>query len=176
VKLHILSRRQWVPAGHEEVFAFFESAGNLFRITPAEMRFQIINPLPVTMREGTLIDYVVRVGLLPVRWTTLITKYDAPAEFVDVQLKGPYSYWHHQHEFIARDGGTEIVDTVHYALPFGILGELVHVLFVRRTLDRIFDYRKGAIESILSPGGIRRSQNTGALSKNSLFSARTENP
>jgi ligand-binding SRPBCC domain-containing protein len=175
MKLHVLSRRQWVSAGREEVFAFFENAYNLSQITPPAMQFRIINPLPIMMREGTLIDYAIRLGLMLVRWTTLITRYEAGTEFVDVQLKGPYSYWHHHHEFCSRDGGTEIVDTVHYALPFGILGEVVHSLFVRRALDRIFDYREEAIGCILSLHGSRPTQSDSALSENSLFSARIEN-
>ena len=36
-------------------------------------------------------------------------------------------------------------DTVRYALPFGPLGEIAHALFVRRDLQRIFDYRVSAV-------------------------------
>ena len=147
MKIHVLTRRQLVPARANEVFAFFEDAHNLSRITPRAMGFQIITPIPIAMRPGALIDYVVRVSGLPVRWTTLITEYDPPHGFVDVQLKGPYSYWHHHHAFAEVDQGTEISDTIHYALPAGVLGTFIHALFVRRKLNRIFDYRAAVIKN-----------------------------
>ena len=34
-------------------------------------------------------------------------------------------------------------DRVRYALPLGPLGALAHLLFVRRDLRRIFDFRRG---------------------------------
>jgi ligand-binding SRPBCC domain-containing protein len=40
-------------------------------------------------------------------------------------------------------------DTVDYALPFGPLGTLMHALLVRRTLDRIFTYRRQKIRALM---------------------------
>ena len=150
MRMHVLHRRLVVPLERNEVFAFFENPNNLGRITPPEMQFQIITPVPIVMRVSALIDYVIRIGGLSLRWTTLITQYDPPHEFVDVQLKGPYSFWHHQHRFTAVEGGTEISDTVHYALPGGFAGTLVHSIIVRRQLDRIFDHRQTMIQRYLT--------------------------
>jgi hypothetical protein len=36
-------------------------------------------------------------------------------------------------------------DVVEYRLPLGALGSLAHALCVKRSLQRIFDYRQGAI-------------------------------
>lgn len=72
--------------------------------------------------------------------------YDPPHKFVDEQLMGPYSYWHHTHTFAALpDGGTALEDVVRYAMPFGPLGELVHALVVRRQLAGIFDHRRRVV-------------------------------
>lgn len=148
MKIHVLTRRQVVPEDLEKVFSFFEDAQNLTLITPPAMSFEIITPLPTTVRAGALIDYVVRLAGITLRWTTLITHYEAPNRFVDVQLKGPYSYWHHLHAFSEVQGGTEIADTIHYALPAGVVGGLVHALFVRRKLNQIFEYRSAMIEEL----------------------------
>jgi ligand-binding SRPBCC domain-containing protein len=142
---YVLKREQWVPRPLEEVFAFFAKPENLERITPPHLSFHIITPPPLVMREGALLDYVIRLRGLPMRWTTLITDYDPPHRFVDVQLRGPYSYWHHTHTFEAVDGGTRLGDEVRYLLPFGPLGSLVHGLMVRRDVEAIFAYRNQVI-------------------------------
>ena len=38
-----------------------------------------------------------------------------------------------------------MTDVVRYRLPFGPLGELVHILKVRRDVRQIFDYRRTGI-------------------------------
>ncbi|MCG3176644.1 MAG: hypothetical protein MOGMAGMI_01602 [Candidatus Omnitrophica bacterium] len=147
MKLHQLERAQTVPASLERVFAFFKRPENLERLTPSGLGFRILTPRPIVMREGALIDYTIRLSGLPVRWTTLITRYEPPLRFVDEQLRGPYAYWHHTHEFREVAGGTEVSDRVVYALPLGALGGLLHRLYVRQELERIFGYRAEAIRS-----------------------------
>lgn len=144
--MHILRREQWVKTPLEEVFAFFARPENLAEITPGSMGFCILTPSPIEMKEGALIDYTI--GLLPglrMHWRTLITSYRPPHRFVDEQLKGPYTFWHHTHSFEARDGGTLLRDEVRYVLPFGPLGRLLHRLMIRRRLEEIFDHRAEVI-------------------------------
>lgn len=150
--VHRLERQQFVPRPRDEVFAFFAEAQNLEMLTPAFLNFRILTPLPLDMRSGTLIDYQIRLGGIPMRWRTRIETFEAPVRFVDVQLAGPYRIWHHVHEFQDAPGGTLVTDRVDYALPFGFLGALAHRLFVRRALKRIFDYRQQRLAEIF-PGG-----------------------
>ena len=134
-----------VPSPLAEVFAFFSRPENLAEITPRGLGFQILTPSPVPMKEGALIDYTIRLGGLPMRWRSLITTYEPPHRFVDEQLEGPYSFWHHTHEFEATPEGTILRDHVRYALPLGVLGRFAHWLFVRRQLLKIFAYREQVI-------------------------------
>jgi ligand-binding SRPBCC domain-containing protein len=146
MKVHVLERTQGVAAPLDEVFPFFAAPANLGVITPPGMGFRILTPPPLVMKEGAVIDYVVTVGGLPMRWRTLITGYDPPHRFVDEQIMGPYSFWHHTHTFAPRpDGGTDLGDVVRYALPLGPLGDLVHALAVRRQIEGIFRYRREVI-------------------------------
>jgi hypothetical protein len=43
-------------------------------------------------------------------------------------------------------------DVVRYALPLGPLGALAHAAFVRRDLERIFDFRHAAVARLLATG------------------------
>ena len=140
--MYRLTSEQLVPAPLDEVFAFFGKPENLARITPSWLGFRILTPLPLSMREGALIDYEISLGPFPTRWRTMITRYDPPHMFVDEQLSGPYSFWHHTHRFESAGTGTRILDEVLYLMPFGPLGKLAHRLAVRRQLAGIFSHRK----------------------------------
>ena len=88
---------------------------------------------------------------LPVRWRTRIEAWDPPHRFVDAQLSGPYTLWHHTHTFRADGpGATVLGDRVRYAIPFGPAGEVARALFVQRDLERIFDYRRDAVAAALA--------------------------
>ena len=58
---------------------------------------------------------------------------------------GPYKLWHHEHEFRSIDGGTEICDLVHYALPLDPLSRPLHELLVRDRLIGIFQFRSAVL-------------------------------
>jgi ligand-binding SRPBCC domain-containing protein len=146
MKIYTLKQKQVLSRPLKEVFAFFARPENLQHITPPELGFQIITPSPIVMDKGSLIDYQIRLSGLPFRWRTLISSYNPPHEFVDEQIKGPYSFWHHRHQFYAEGDETVIEDTVTYIIPFGILGRIVHTLFIRNKLRKIFEYRKAIIE------------------------------
>lgn len=144
-----------------DVFPFFADAGNLARITPPELGFRIVTPLPLHMGEGTEIEYRLRLFGVPFGWRTRIAEWDPPHGFADVQLEGPYALWHHTHIFEgvrsgpgpdggADHGGTLMTDRVRFRLPLGRLGAPALPL-VKLQLRRIFGYRGEAIRRLL-PG------------------------
>ena len=132
----------------KEVFDFFSRAENLQELTPPWLHFHILSVDPQPIRKGTLIRYSLRWRIFPIRWTTEIVEWDPPHGFVDLQLKGPYQLWRHQHRFIAEGNSTRILDEIEYRLPFGVFGKLAHALKVRRDVEGIFDYRKRAVEKL----------------------------
>jgi ligand-binding SRPBCC domain-containing protein len=148
---HQLHTTLELPLPIDEVFAFFAEAGNLERITPPELRFEILTPLPVEMRRGTLLEYRLRLFGLPFRWRTRIAAWDPPQGFIDVQLSGPYAVWEHTHVFAATGTGTLVDDHVRYRLPLSPPGDLAYPL-VRRQLARIFSYRQDVVREALLDG------------------------
>lgn len=129
----------WLPRPPDEIFPFFGEARNLEALTPPWLKFEVFTPAPIVMRVGTLIDYRIKVHGLPIRWRTEIIEWTPPHRFVDVQLQGPYTLWHHTHTFTPREGGTLCRDHVRYR-PRG--GRMINWLFVRGDVQRIFDYRQ----------------------------------
>lgn len=154
-RIHLLERTQRIARPIHEVFPFYADAGNLERITPPWLGFEMITPTPIAMDAGALIEYKLHLHGVPIRWRTRIEAWDPPRRFVDAQLRGPYVLWHHTHTF--RDdgvGGTILGDRVRYTLPFGPLGEIAHALFVRRDLERIFDFRRDAVAEAFGAAGV----------------------
>jgi ligand-binding SRPBCC domain-containing protein len=137
-----LSKTQWIARPPEEVFPFFANANNLERITPPWLRFKILNP-EVEMRVGARIVYRLHLHGIPLRWESEIIDWDPPFRFVDVQRRGPYSLWVHEHRFERHNGGTLVRDEVEYAAPGGTL---IRELLIDRDLESIFKYRRSRLE------------------------------
>lgn len=157
-RIHRLERTEQIQRPLDAVFSFFADATNLEAITPPFLRFGILGPRPVEMRPGARIDYAMSLFGVPVRWRTRITEWEPGVRFVDEQEAGPYAFWRHTHEFVPRGDATLVRDVVEYALPLGPLGTLAHLLFVRRTLTRIFDFRRDATRRLLDAAGPERDR------------------
>lgn len=101
------------------------------------------------MYDGQVIEYSVKPLLgLSVKWVSQIRSVKDQREFADVQLSGPYKHWHHRHLFVEKEGKVEMIDIIHYKLPFGLLGKLAEKLIVRKKLNNIFDHRERTIQSL----------------------------
>ena len=147
---YLLEQTQFIPKSRSEVFLFFSDAHNLERLTPPFLNFRILTKPPIKMTSGTLIDYRIKLYGVPLKWRTEIESFEPEHFFVDNQLSGPYAIWHHQHHFDDANGGTLMRDLVRYRLRFGLLGTIAHSLFVRRSLLRIFQFRRTEVTRIFS--------------------------
>lgn len=133
----------------DKVFEFFSNAENLERLTPPELKFHIVTPLPINIKKGALIDYELSLYGLPIKWRTEITHWEPPFEFIDTQLSGPYKQWIHRHRFIEPEPGkTQMEDEVRYRLPLEPLGDIAQ-FFIERQLKYIFGYRQKVIAELL---------------------------
>lgn len=150
-KVHHLQSTQKIPVSIEEAWQFFSNPANLFTLTPPHLNLKFTNQLyGGEMYPGQVITYKVKPLLgIPLFWMTEITHVDKYRFFVDEQRKGPYSLWHHQHHFKLIEGGVEMTDIVHYALPFGPLGSIAHAVLVKKELQQIFTYRFQKITEIM---------------------------
>lgn len=149
MKIYTLQAKQKLPITIEEAWAFLSNPKNLKVITPDYMGFDILSGSEKPMFAGQIIEYIVTPILgIKTKWVTEITHVVDREYFVDEQRFGPYSLWHHKHFIKEIDGGIEMEDLLHYKLPFGILGQLVHPLLVKPKLDEIFEYRKNKLHEL----------------------------
>jgi ligand-binding SRPBCC domain-containing protein len=148
----------WLPRAREQIFGFFSDPGNLERITPPWLAFEILTPKSVKMAQGTVLNYRLRLRGIPLRWQSVITLWEPPFRFVDEQTNGPYSLWIHEHSFMEHAGGTVVADKVLYAVPGG---RIVNRLLVAPDLRRIFRYRQEILHKLFNPQGKHPTEMTG---------------
>jgi len=85
------------------------------------------------------------------KWHSMITSYSiSPRQYlyVDEMLTGPFKKWKHLHKFYCIDNDndnnqkqTQVIDEIHFELPYGIIGKLFEGYAYRR-LEKLFCNRK----------------------------------
>jgi ligand-binding SRPBCC domain-containing protein len=170
---HLVQFEQWVPVPLERVFLLFANPGNLPRIMPPRVgtelvRLKLVAPPGILAENATITDRAPLAGVgseivtsfrvvpflpLRVQWTALITEFVWNHHFADVQKRGPFKSFHHRHELTEETRnqvrGTVVRDVIEYDVGFGLLGELAQKLFLKRQLQRTFEYRQKALERLL---------------------------
>lgn len=152
MSIYSFQSEQFLAQPLERVFDFFKKPENLDSVTPKNLGFKILTPSPILMKKGAEIDYTIQLYGFPMRWKTVITDYDPPHSFTDSQVKGPYKSWVHTHRFASQGAGTRMSDDLKYEIPLGPLGCLAHFLFVKREVEKIFEYRKQVIDQLFLKG------------------------
>lgn len=148
--LHVLSHMHTyttsirIHASVEGVFAFHTDPSNLLRITPPDIRVEILRF--DAAGEGAMVELCVHpLPFISTRWLMRFDVFEPPYRLSDVQVRGPFRHWRQLREFIP-DGDEHCLlrDTVEYELPFGILGRMVNRFFVARQIRLMFAHRQAA--------------------------------
>lgn len=147
--MNTYEHRFTVNAPLTAVSQFHRDSRALRQLTPPPMwvQFHTVEP----MAEGSIADFTMWLGPLPVRWTAVHTDV-APHGFIDTQQKGPFQFWRHTHTFRALgDGRTEIIDKIE-AEPGNLISRFMWltlpILFAwrgwrtRRELSKIVHYEQ----------------------------------
>jgi ligand-binding SRPBCC domain-containing protein len=150
MKIHTFTASLALSVPIERVFDFFADAQNLERLTPPFLKFHIVSPLPIEMRRGARIRYRLRLHGIPVGWESEIAAWEPPHRFVDLQRRGPYRFWHHEHRFTQTANGTEIADRIDYAV---LGGSIINSLLVEPDVRKIFAYRTQRLNELLVGDG-----------------------
>lgn len=130
-----------INAPPQVVFRFHESPGALEMLIPPWENMRVVESTG-SLRVGSRVVLRGRVWVVPVRWVAVHTEYEPPYLFADVQESGPFTKWHHRHRILDDGhGGAILRDEVEYELPMGRFGRWLGGWFVRRSLERMFDFR-----------------------------------
>ena len=146
--IHRIYREQKLPISLEEAWLFFATPKNLNEVTPKELDFKVLSPLPDKMYEGLILQYSITPMInISVNWCTEITHIKEMDYFVDEQRQGPYKMWHHEHHFSRIPEGVLMKDILYYDIGKSIFGDIAGKLFVHKKVKEIFDFRYKALEN-----------------------------
>ena len=100
--------------------------------------------------EGSVADFTLWFGLLPIRWVARHSNVDAERGFTDTQVRGPMKHWVHNHAFSEEDGGlSRITEHIEYDHFSGVQGLLSRMLFTPIGLRLTFCHRRFATRRLL---------------------------
>jgi len=124
----------------EAIAAFHDDPRALEWLSPPGKKVRVVER-PERISEGALVVIEVAPFGVPIRWVSRIEEWKPPFGFVDVQVKGPFARWRHEHVF--EEGA--LVDRVDYEVPLAWAGgRLADLALVRPDLARMFRFRHEA--------------------------------
>lgn len=80
------------------------------------------------------------------RLTSKITAFDSPVYFVDEMVSGAFKQFRHAHHFEDAECGTLMTDYFDYTSPFGVLGKIADVLFLKKYMTVLLEKRNQTIK------------------------------
>ncbi len=130
-----------VRASLEAVADFHRDTRALKLLTPPPLFVQLhrVDPLG----EGSISEFTLWFGPLPVRWHALHHTADVKHGFTDVQESGPMKHWAHTHTYTdLGNGQVRVSEHIEYEHHGGWRGLLSHLLFAPPALRFLFFYRE----------------------------------
>jgi ligand-binding SRPBCC domain-containing protein len=130
-----------VKAPLTRVAGFHHDTRVLKRLTPFPVIVQIHRVEPLA--EGSISDFTLWFGPLPVHWVAIHSKVEPLYGFTDTQQQGPLKRWAHSHTFRAEgENLTRVSEHIEYEHYGGLKGLLSRLLFPKPGLYLLFTYRK----------------------------------
>jgi uncharacterized protein len=139
-------KRSQIAAPARELFDWHARPGALERLSPPWESARLVRGGGIA--DGDVAELRVAVGPIEQRWVARHRDFIDGVQFADEQVEGPFASWLHTHRFEPIDADTcTMIDRIEYALPLGALGRAVAGGWMRRKLERMFDYRHATLAS-----------------------------
>lgn len=149
-------RRSLVRGSPAQVEAWHRRDGALDRLLPPWTGARVLfGPRAAVL--GARVELRLPIGPLPLRWVSEVRPLQEERGFRDIQVRGPFRRWVHDHRFMdpgpgedhageTDDGRCAVVDRISYDLPFGRIGRMLGEGSVQDHLERSFAYRHRTLD------------------------------
>ncbi len=78
--------------------------------------------------------------------TLKVVEFNPPILFVDQMVKGEFKAYRHEHIFEEHAGKTKMIDKFYFESPYGILGQIVDTLFLKRHIKGLLLNRNAQLK------------------------------
>ncbi|AXO79136.1 cell division protein [Olleya aquimaris] len=78
--------------------------------------------------------------------TSKITQFNSPNYFVDEMVSGVFKSFKHEHIFSVQNNKTIMVDKFYFKSPFGVLGKIANVLFLKKYMSNLLNTRNKSLK------------------------------
>ena len=151
-------RRSELPVSAEASFVWHMRPGAFERLTPPWVRMSIVRR-DRGIREGAQVEMTIRIAGMSIRWLAEHHDFRWGRSFSDMQRRGPFRSWHHQHRFEPRSADASILeDQIEYVLPAEELTGRFAADAIGRQIDTMFAYRHSVTHADLAAHARHKEQ------------------
>lgn len=144
------TRQTIIKADVPDVFAWHARPGAIERLSPPWDPLEVVHQSG-GIQKGAEVILKMRAGPLKYNWHARHTAYQENHFFADEQIRGPFAYWKHTHQFTpATDSQCLLEDRIEYRPPLTPLTHPFIKGMIHRKLSRIFAYRHRVTAADLS--------------------------
>lgn len=139
-----------IPCTADELFRWHEAPDAFHKLIPPGEAVQVLH------HEGKITNgarAVLLVGVWPVRfrWELMHRDYIEGRHFCDVQVRGPFAAYRHEHGMIPVDEHTCLLsDRVTFSMPLGRFGAWAGRLIFLPKFERLFAFRHAVTKRAFS--------------------------
>jgi uncharacterized protein (TIGR01777 family) len=138
-------RESPIAAPAPKVFEWHTRPGAFQRLTPPWEKIEFLKA--ESIRDGDEARFQTRLGPFHATWLAQYKEYIEGRQFVDEQVRGPFTRWVHTHKVIPEINSTCLMkDQIDYEIPLGQNKGWI-ARWVERRLDRLFRFRHERLQN-----------------------------
>lgn len=130
-----------LPIQASEAFAWHSREGAFERLMAPWEKVTILERFG-GIQNGARTVLQMKMLFLKIKWVLMHVDYQPGRQFCDIQVSGPFAQWKHKHKFIEESSNSSLLeDNISYKLPFGMIGHIFAISYLKKKLARLFRYR-----------------------------------
>ncbi len=130
-----------LPVPSSEAFAWHSREGAFERLLAPWENVKIVERTG-GIQNGARTVLQLKAFIFHFKWVLTHLDYREGQQFCDMQASGPFAYWKHKHKFIPEPNNNSILeDNIAYKVPFGMVGHLFAISYLKGKLEKLFRYR-----------------------------------
>ncbi|HPV43510.1 MAG TPA: TIGR01777 family oxidoreductase [Spirochaetota bacterium] len=137
----IYTMRTRFPVSASALYDWHASPGALQRLTPPWEEVEVVEE-GSAVTDGSITTFRMKIGPLKISWTARHCDIIPGRQFADVQTRGPFSSWRHEHLFIPEtDTSGFLEDRIQYRFKLHFISRFVIGRYIQKKIERMFEYR-----------------------------------